>query len=260
MEKQAIPVRFVLSGGGTRGFAHLGMIAALIEFGCKPTAYCGASAGAVAGAFLSAGYKPEEVLGIFQSMKPSTFASIAFNEGLLSTKSLTSFFEKHLPATFEDLLFPLCIVATDLSSGNWKSFHSGELKQVLAGSCAIPGLFKPVVFKDMLLADGGILNNLPVEAVPEAEGKVAGLHVNPVAQVDVSSSAFRILERTFHLGVYSNTIFRTGLCDSYLEPRELAGYRVFDFSSLKEVYQIGYDYVLSDAARILEELSISYSD
>lgn len=244
-ENKNIPVRLVLSGGGTRGFAHLGIVSALLEAGIQITAVSGASAGAVAGAFLCQGYHPEEVLSFFLGEKPYNLAATAFNEGLLSTRNLKRFLERFLPGSFEELKMPLSVVATDLLSGSWKAFSRGELIPVLAGSCAIPGLIQPVKHKEYLLADGGILNNMPLECVPEEAGKIIALHVNPVATISAPGSAFRILERTFHLGVYSNTIERIKKADFLIEPPGLARYRVFDFKSLREVYLEGYNYTAS---------------
>lgn len=250
-----IPARLVLSGGGSRGFAHLGVVSALLEIGVQPTAYSGTSAGAVAAAFLCNGYHPEEVLTFMLAQKPIRLASTAFSSGLLSTRKLESFFDKLLPATFEELQLPLAVVATDLISGNSITFSKGRLIPVLGGSCAVPGLFRPVTFEPYMLVDGGLLNNMPIEAIPEADGKLIGVHVNPVSTVSPPSSAFRILERSFHLGVYSNTMHRALLVDCYIEPPELAQYRVFDFSTIRKVYMTGYEYVHENKNQILQKLN-----
>lgn len=250
------PVRLVLSGGGTRGFAHLGMVSALLEMGFTLSAISGSSAGAVAGAFLCSGYHPEEVLSIFLNQKPFDLAAASFNSGLLSTRNLEKLFSKLLPEGFEDLQLPLAVVATDLISGQWLTFKEGKLIPVLAGSCAVPGLFRPVHHDQFMLVDGGVLNNLPVEAIPIAPGKIAGLHVNPVTRVSAPASSFRILERAFHLGVYSNTIHRMAMTDCFIEPPGLAKFRVFDFASIEKVYQEGYEYVKSQQDRINSELKL----
>lgn len=248
------PVRLVLSGGGTRGFAHLGMVSALLEMGFAPSAIAGSSAGAIAGAFLCNGYHPEEVLSIFLDQKPFDLAAASFSSGLLSTRNIEELFRKLLPEDFADLQLPLSVVATDLISGQWFAFTEGKLIPVLAGSCAVPGLFRPVNHNQFMLVDGGVLNNLPVEAVPSAPGKIAGLHVNPVMKVPAPASSFRILERAFHLGVYSNTIHRVSMTDCFIEPPGLAKFRVFDFNSIEKVYLDGYEYVKSQQDRIRSEL------
>jgi NTE family protein len=255
VETNNIPARLVLSGGGSRGIAHLGIVSALLEIGVVPTAYSGTSAGAVAAAFLCNGYHPEEILTFMLAQKPIRLASTAFSSGLLSTRKLEKFFDKLLPAAFEDLKLPLAVVATDLISGTSITFSKGDLIPVLGGSCAVPGLFRPVTYGNYMLVDGGLLNNMPIEAIPEADGKLIGVHVNPVSTVEPPPSAFRILERSFHLGVYSNTMHRALLVDCYIEPPALAQYRVFDFSNIRQVYMTGYEYVHENKKQVLDQLS-----
>ena len=255
LNSENIPARLVLSGGGVRGFAHLGVVSALLESGITPTAYCGTSAGGVAAAMLCSGYHPEEIMSIMLAQKPLRFAGTAFNYGLLSTAKLEAFLEKLLPATFEELQLPLSVTTTDIITGKTIEFTSGKLIRVLGASCAIPGLFRPVEIDPYVLVDGGILNNLPVEYIPPSPGKIIGVHVNPVSTIKAPSSAFRILERTFHLAVFSNTEHRIIKTDCYIQPAGLAQIRVFDFSKIRQAYQIGYDFVHQNKSEILKQLS-----
>jgi NTE family protein len=109
----------VLSGGGARGFAHLGVLKALEEKKIKINIFSGVSAGAIAAAFYADGYTPEEILNIFSSKKVFHLMRITIpRSGLLKTKGLKEVLKKHLRATnIEDLKIPVIIAATNFREG-----------------------------------------------------------------------------------------------------------------------------------------------
>jgi NTE family protein len=109
----------VLSGGGARGFAHLGVLQALNEAGIYPDIISGASAGALAGVMYCDGYKPKEILKIMKSgsrldyMRPTVP-----RDGLLQISGIVRILDTHLKAkTFEELKMPLYVSTTDINSG-----------------------------------------------------------------------------------------------------------------------------------------------
>jgi NTE family protein len=247
-------INLVLSGGGSRGFAHLGSVKALREIGIQPIRYSGTSAGAIAGTFLAAGYQPEEILKLFIEKKLFKMFRGSFSRGLLGMGSIEKFFKENLPANFQDLKFPIYVSATDIVSGTTSYFNEGELIRPLLGSCASPGLFKPVEFDDALLVDGGVLNNLPLEPLLSFSEPMYAIHVNPVHREDPPKSTWSVLERTFQLGVYSNVKDRIKVCNYMIEPAKLNKYKVFDYSHAKAIYKIGYDEVMHQKDRILSSL------
>ena len=94
-------VQICLSGGGARGFAHLGVVEALLEMGIEISRYSGTSAGAMAGAFLAAGYEPRVVLDLLVENKIFRMFRGAFSRGILKMDKVETFFEQYLPATFD---------------------------------------------------------------------------------------------------------------------------------------------------------------
>lgn len=246
-------IQLCLSGGGARGFAHLGVIQGLYELGFDIVRISGTSAGAIGGSFIAAGYAPEEILAIFIQKKLYRLVSGAFNRGLLKFNGVEELVKQNLPADFKSLKIPLIVSATDLISGKTIYFEEGELAPVITAASSIPGLFKPVAYKNYMLLDGGVLNNLPVEPLLKYPEPVIGVHVNPVGTIAEPTSTLAVLERTFHLQVYSNTEERERKCDLLIEPAALRGVRVFDYDKGNIIFRAGYDEVIRRADELLEK-------
>jgi NTE family protein len=245
-------VQLCLSCGGARGFAHLGVIQALSEMGFEFERISATSAGAMAGSFIAAGFAPQDVLELFIKNQLFKMFSSAFNRGLLKMDGFEKLLQTHLPEDFNDLKIPFIVGATDLLKGNTVFFSEGKIAPVIMGASSIPGLFKPVSYLDYLLVDGGVLNNLPVEPLKKYQGPIVGVHVNPVGVIPAPTSTFAILERSFHLSVFSNTVYREKECALFIEPSGLKYTKVFDYKKAKEIYKAGYEEVVSRADEILE--------
>ena len=106
---------FVLSGGGCRASAHLGVVKALQEHNIYPSEIAGTSAGAIAGAFLANGFTPDEIKEmVVKKLKPNMLAWNGFKMGLVSMKNIKDFIQKNLRYTkFEDLPIPFYATATN---------------------------------------------------------------------------------------------------------------------------------------------------
>jgi NTE family protein len=130
MEKNAkYSLGLALSGGGAKGFAHLGVLQAMEETDLKPKIISGTSAGALVGALYADGYAPQEVLELFQNKDFKNFAAFSIPKGgLFKTDKFYAFLEKYLRArSFEELKIPLKIVATDIEHGVAVTFDQGAL-------------------------------------------------------------------------------------------------------------------------------------
>ena len=119
----------VLSGGGARGFSHLGVLQALNEADIFPDCISGTSSGSIAGVFYADGYKPIEIIHILSKNKRFDYLSFAIpKNGLLEMTGMQRILEKYIRArTFKDLKIPLYVAATDLNHGKIKYFHQGTL-------------------------------------------------------------------------------------------------------------------------------------
>lgn len=157
-------IGLVLSGGGARGFAHIGVLRVLERHGVVPHVIAGTSMGAILGALYAAGHRAEELFEIADDLGWRDLIDLSLSAGLLKGEKLHDFLEEHLPETFEELEIPLAVTTTDIETGEQAVFLEGPLVSAVRASACYPGAFEPVRFHGRTLADGGIVNNLPVEA------------------------------------------------------------------------------------------------
>ncbi len=148
-----------LSGGGARGFAHVGALKALEEAGLKPDIIAGVSAGSVAGVMYAAGVPLDEMLSMFTASKFTDFCklSISKGEGVFSLAKFKKFIEKTTGVDrLENLKIPTYIGVTDLDNGVPAEFHDGPLGERVMASCSIPIVFQPVKINGTHYVDGGV--------------------------------------------------------------------------------------------------------
>ena len=166
MERKKIGL--ALSGGGARGFAHIGVLKVFAEHNFKFDMIAGTSAGAIIGGCLAAGMTPLEIetmaskVGYTNMMRPS-FSP----KGVLSSVPMGNFLRRELPVNrFENLAIPFAAVAFDIRSGREIFLKDkGDLINAIRASCAVPGIFVPVADGERMLVDGGVTSVLPVDAV-----------------------------------------------------------------------------------------------
>ena len=242
----------VLSGGGGRGIAHLGAIEALLEFGIKPDMIAGASAGAIAGAFYAAGFSVEKMLDIVLEQKIFHFPGFSWHkDGLLSTRGVINTCRMYLDdITFEKLNLPFYAAVTNLSTADTEYFSTGDVAAAIGASSAVPGIFEPVELNGDLYADGGILNNFPIEPLIGKCDVLIGIHVNPLGDMKKDLNASAILDRSFHMAIRSMVIEKAGKCDLFIEPPGLANYGLFEFKQAQEIFDIAYQHTIGMADKI----------
>lgn len=157
-------VGFILSGGGARGFAHIGALRVLEEHGLKPDVLAGTSMGAIIGALYAAGRSADELEELVLGTTLRDIVDLSLQGGLLKGDRLVQFLREHLPARFSDLEIPLAVTTTDVETGEQVIITDGDLAKAVRASSSFPGAFEPEELDGRVLADGGIVNNLPVEA------------------------------------------------------------------------------------------------
>lgn len=240
-------VGIVLSGGGSRGIAHLGIIKGLEELGVKISVISGSSSGAILGALFGCGYTPDEILQIILDIKFFKILRPAMSKtGLLKMDGTEAIYSKHIPADdFAELKVPLIVNATDIQSGKIVYFSEGQLIRALMASSCIPVIFEPVLFKGRLYVDGGLLNNLPAQILIGKCDKILGCHTNPIDENFAVTNVKAMIERTFLLSINANAYPQRRYCDLFIEPPLLKTYKVFATGKLDEIFRIGYDYIMS---------------
>jgi len=188
-------IGLALSGGGARGFAHVGVLKALGDSGIPIDFIAGTSAGSFVGAAAAAGLNADEIyqfgLGLnwFKISRPSYSP-----RALLSNAPMKAFIEKRFESTrFEDLKIPFAAVACDFLSGTEVILKDkGDLIDAIRASCAIPGVFAPIPDEQgRLLVDGGVVSPVPVNAV-----KQFGPDIVVAVDLMASGSSFKSAPRT----------------------------------------------------------------
>jgi len=239
-------VGITLSGGGVRGFAHLGVLKALNEHGIYPDIISGASAGAISGLFYADGYTPQESYDIFYDNSLFKFTEVSVpDKGFLSIQKVANILKKHIKAkTFEDLNIELFVAASNLNDGVVEYFSSGEIIDKVVASASIPILFKPTEINGKTYVDGGVFDNLPIEPIQDKCDILIASHVNPVGEEKNLNNIIKIAERTFHLAVGSRISEKSGKCDFFIEPEELRKYGILSIGKGPEIFKIGYEYTM----------------
>ena len=269
-------VGLVLSGGGARGFAHIGIVKALREARVPIDLVGGTSMGAILGAGVARGWSVEELKerfhAAFVQAKPLRDYTLPF-VSLVSGRKVSRLLRKDCgDMDIEDLPLTFFCVSSNLTTGHCMVHRRGLLWLWLRASVAIPGVLPPVVYKGEVLVDGGTMNNLPVDAMRElGRGPVIGVDVGADRafttdsdEVDVPlpwqlmswlrvrhhrPNIFQILWRAGMVNSSAMTAAHREKTDLLLQP-PLAEIDMLNWSAFDRAIQAGYEY----AAKRLEGL------
>jgi len=232
----------VLSGGGTRGFAHLGVQEAMLELGVRPDIIGGVSSGSIAGAFIADGKSPGEAFEVLSSKSLFDFVRIAFpRKGFVRMDAFEKMLRKELKTKkIENLSTPLRIFATNLNKAELEEFNNGDIVNAVIASCSIPILFQPRPVKGQIYVDGGLINNFPVDVFRDRCETLIGVNLTPLGYEKDINNLKKIAERCFHIFVGNQAISKMGLCDFYIEPKEVGTISILSTSHAKELFDYGY--------------------
>lgn len=233
----------VLSGGGARGFAHLGVLEALQEAGIYPGIISGTSAGALIGALYADGYQPRRILKMMNvSSRLDLMRPALPREGLLQINGIIKIMKANLRSkTFEELKIPLFVTATDLNNGRAVYFSEGNLVDPVIASASIPVLFQPVKIDDVSYVDGGVLDNLPLKPIENKCEKIIGSFVNPIGYMESVSGLITIAERTFMLSMSKEILEKAKRFDLLIAPPQLSSYKILDSEKAADLFELGYE-------------------
>lgn len=262
-EKDSIKVGVVLSGGGAKGLAHIGVLKVIEEAGIKIDYIAGTSMGAIIGGLYASGYSPNQLDSIFQSTNFSSlirddlpreaktffekmesekyaitlpFDSYKFSipSGLSKGQNVYNFFAQltaHIKVeNFSEMPIPYFCMATDLETGEQVLLEQGSLPQSMLASGSIPSVFRPILINNQLLTDGGVVNNYPVEEM-RAKG------VDIIIGVDVQdelytreklNSAVEIMSQISHYKTLQAMEYKSKLTDVMITP-DITNFSVLDF-------------------------------
>ncbi|WP_284541190.1 patatin-like phospholipase family protein [Pleomorphomonas sp. T1.2MG-36] len=191
--QQTIPsLGLALGGGGARGLAHVHALAALDDLGVRPSAIVGCSIGALIGAAAAAGLsgaeikdetlaalgRPADVWGKVWKLRPRSLADIVGGLPLFDPEAaIREFLPERVPDDFGDLPIPFSTVAADYYGAAEVEIGAGSLRRAVAASIALPALFRSVEIGGLPLIDGGVVNPLPFDKLPEDIGMIVAVDV-----------------------------------------------------------------------------------
>ncbi len=275
--KKRPKIGLVLSGGGARGFAHIGVLKVLEENKIPVDYVAGASMGGLVGALYATGRTPNEMERIIATLDwdtllrgRTTFEALSYRRkedrrnlpgaislggkgaklnlpgslnpgheiGLALDRLMFSYGEK---TDFDDLPIPFRVVATDLVNAETVVLKDGSLAQALRATMAIPGVFAPVELNGKILADGGILNNIPTDVAKQMGADII-IVVNIETQLGDRTALqdlVGILGQTFYVATIENSRRSLRQADFIIAP-DLANYTTFDFTKGKKIVELGY--------------------
>lgn len=244
---------FALSGGGARGFAHVGVLRAFEERGIKPDVLAGTSAGSIVAALYADGYAPQHIIKLFSELNVRELVDVTLpRNSLLKFDKFVHFLESKFHAKrIEDLQIPTLITVTDFDHGKSVFFDKGDLPIRVAASCAIPIVFAPIEIDGIHYVDGGVLCNLPATHLRDICDVVVGVNVSPLHHEQYEQNLLSIADRAYNFLSCGNVFPDIAKCDILIECENISDYRVFDLNEQLEIEQLGYQ----KALEVLDNLS-----
>ncbi|MFV8377435.1 patatin-like phospholipase family protein [Flavobacterium sp. LB3R33] len=279
-EQKKPKIGLVLSGGGAKGFAHIGVLKVLEEAGVKIDYIGGTSMGAVIGGLYASGYNASQIDSIFQAtnfnellndfiprssknfyekrndelyalvlpfnkMKigiPEALSKGMYNYNLLSriTRNV-----RHIK-DFNKLPIPFLCIGTNIETGEQVLLNKGNLAQAMIASSAFPSLFSPVEIDGKLLVDGGVINNYPIEEVRKLGADIIiGVDVqDDLLDRNQLKDATRILVQITNLQSIERMKKNIKETDVYIKP-DIKNYGVVSFDKGKEIIRKGEEATFS---------------
>ena len=237
----------VLSGGGTKGIAHAGVLKFLEEKQIKVDVISGTSAGALVGALYAYGKSPEDILAFFQSVHFFNWKHLVFNKpGIVSS----DIFRIYLDPIFgnskiKESRIPLLLTATDLGTGTLHVFDEDtEVIDAIISSAAIPGVATPYSINEEIYCDGGIINNFPADLLNNKVEKMIGVYLSPMEKLNQNKikSIRSVTERALEILLYRSEQHKFELCDWFIPLNKLSSYGRFETKKQRtqEIFDIGY--------------------
>ena len=273
-KKQQQKVGLVLSGGGAKGFAHIGVLKVIDSLGIKVDYVAGTSMGAIVGSLYASGYSGQQLDSIFRSLDfnnvindilPRSSRTLYERENNEKYAVILPFdnFKLKLPSAlsrgqnvfslmskltlhvseikdFDQLPIPFFCVATDVENGKVVILESGSLAQSVTASGALPSLFAPVEIDGKLLIDGGVVNNYPVDEL-KAKGMdvIIGVDVQDgLSTRDDMTSALDVLLQINNFKTINDMTYKSKKTDIYIKPN-IKEFSVIDFSEGKNIIKNG---------------------
>ncbi len=270
-------VGLVLSGGGAKGIAHIPLLKLIDSLGIHIDYVTGTSMGGIVGGLYAAGYKGEEIeelvrnadwnvllsnqvflsdinveekdefgrylaeLPTGKNLRPKLPLGIIEGQALMEFLTVLTYHVSHVNS-FDSLPIPFRCMSADIISGKPVVMKNGSLPLAMRSSMAIPTFFTPIDLDTMLLVDGGLVKNFPVEQAIElgADFIIGGYTGGQLYRKEELNSFLKILYQTSSFNRLEDSEYQKKLCDIYVNSNGyLDGYSAVDFGKFEEILAMG---------------------
>lgn len=250
-----------LSGGGALGYAHIGVLQALLENDIYPEIISGSSMGSIIGVLYANGVLPEQMLKVVRDEKMYKISSLlnpSFHRlGFSSHKLLRKLLKELVPHNnFEELQKEFHVCVSNINKASWEIISSGnQLHDFVIASASIPFVFESLEINKHTYVDGGLFNNLPAQVLKDKCEKVIGVDVLPHYFKRVIKNTNEMMALTIRGVEHQNSVPGREMCDYIIDSPAIKKYHEFNFDKYEQIYKIGYESAIKyieDVPDILE--------
>ncbi|ENV34861.1 hypothetical protein F960_00826 [Acinetobacter gerneri DSM 14967 = CIP 107464 = MTCC 9824] len=253
-QKQKRPVvALVLGSGGARGYAHIGVIQVLEEYGIKPDFIVGTSAGSIVGSIYASGKNAEQLREIALDMKVGDVRNIKIaKKGFFDGDKVQDYINQQVENTpLQKLKIPMYVVATELKDGKRVVFNQGNTGQAVRASVSIPSMFIPAQIQGKEYVDGGLVSPVPVNVARDLGADIV-IAVDILAQplYTETTNIWGLFNQ--NINIMQNKLAAEELknADVVIQPDLREKAHIFDVSERQQTMQSGVDAAMQQLNKI----------
>ncbi len=245
-------IGLALSGGATRGLAHIGVLQALEEHDLRPDFLAGTSIGAFAAALYAFGVPIREMRRIGRSMTPLSVSSLKLSRyALFSNEELGKLILKAVgKSRIENARIPLAIMTVDIGTGEKVVLRQGEVAPAVMASSAVAGIYMPIRIDHRMLVDGGIIEDVPISPLrPMGADVVVAVNLSAERRYRPPADIIDVLTNAFDIAIDENTKVQIKAADAVIAPN-LSDFRRMDVSRIDDLIAEGHRAAVESVERI----------
>lgn len=234
-------IALALSGGGSRGGFHLGVLSVLEEYGVQIKAISGTSIGALVAVLYASGYRSGEIVEILKSKEFKKIFKLHFKGEHIFKIDFDSKYLKNLirKKSFEELDIPVILSVCNIEESTVSYVAGGDsLMEYVAASCSIVPILQPIKIGENIFADGGLIDNFPVEQLKKFDYPIVGINLFPQDKM-VKKSLLGWLNKIIHIAWQTQNYSKKDLCDIYITHDKLNTLNMFSFKEIDKAYKLG---------------------
>jgi NTE family protein len=246
-----ITVALALGGGSVLGAVHVGVLKAFDERRIKIKSISGTSAGAIVASLYAFGVSPKKIEKIVLEFEWKNLSSLTLSKyGILSNQKIGEMIKRNIgDKNIEDAKIPLCMVATDITTGEKVVLDKGSVSDSVMATTCVPGIFVPIELGGRFLVDGGIVENIPLSCLRDKNvDYVIGVDLICEHAYKRPNNVIEILYNSFNFLVKTNKRIQTKEADILIKPK-LSNFNAIDMSQMKDLIEIGYE----EAKKVIEK-------